>query len=198
MAESGHLGKNTGMIKQQPNTGPVCNNVPLWPTDKIFVFISLQWSIFLKTCSVAPWTDKKHPVARTFYTLNCPYLKNNFLFVCSETVCKLPLWEETKEKYLLTFFISLTILHFPCNFSQSFYSFWDENHIKGTRQCLFTTSFPDSPYSPFTALSCNFCGPSIPRTLIIIALDPIHRCKRFFPHDLHFTLLKLRHIISLL
>lgn len=53
-------------------------------TDKICVFISLQWSIFLQTCLVTPWTDQSLILIScytNFYTLNCPYLKNNF-FVC--------------------------------------------------------------------------------------------------------------------
>lgn len=101
-------------------------------TDKICVFISLQWSIFLQTCLVTPWTDQSLILIScytNFYTLNCPYLKNNFFFVCSKIAGKLPLWKEAEKTFLFAFFISLTILYFPSNFSQSFYPFWDENCI---------------------------------------------------------------------
>lgn len=81
-------GKGTGMIKTTDKHWPTLQQFAIGATDKIFIFIRLQWSIFLPTCPVTPWTDKSLTFcANNFYTLNYPYLMNNFLSVCSKIAC---------------------------------------------------------------------------------------------------------------
>lgn len=85
--------------RQQPNTSPLCNNLLQGPQIKSLYLSVFSEVFFLQTYSVTPWTDKSLTFcAKNFYTLNCPYLKNNFLSVRSKTACKLPLWEKIEKK----------------------------------------------------------------------------------------------------